>query len=143
MNRFGNQASTGFTLVETAISMILLMVIFLGSVQYIQVSRGAIAAAAHALKAWQTITNRFEYALALDYSSLTDSLAESGTLLTWDDLQSYRTTIIENVDNPLDGTAPTDTVLPDYLKVTVKIARFSATNFTDSSFIYITPQRSW
>ena len=142
MSRF-DKVNAGFTFVETAIAMVLLMVIFLGSVQYIQVSRSAIAATAHSLKAWQTITNRFEYALALDYSSLTDSLAESGTLLAWDDLQSYRTTIIENIDDPVDGSTPADTVLPDYLKITVKIARFSATNFTDSSAIYITPQRSW
>jgi len=143
MNWFGNKAGAGFTFVETAVAMALLMVIFLGSVQYIQVSRSSIAAAAHALKAWQTITNRFEYALALDYSSLTDSLAESGTLLAWDDLKSYRTTVVENVDDPVDGSSPADTVLPDYLKLTVKIARFSATNFTDSSSIYITPQRGW
>jgi len=142
MSRF-TKANAGFTFVETAIAMVLLMVIFLGSVQYIQVSRSAIAATAHSLKAWQTITNRFEYALALDYNSLTDSLAESGTLLAWDDLQSYRTTLVENIDDPVDGSTPADTVLPDYLKITVKIARFSATNFTDSSSIYITPQRGW
>ncbi len=143
MNRVGNYHSAGFTMVETAISIILLSVIFLGSVQYIQVSRVQLADAAHTIKAWQVIANRFEYALALPYSLLSDSLNESGTLLTWDELKSYRSTIVDSVDDPLDGSSPTDTVLPDYLKITVKISRFTQDNFTDSSYIYLTSQRSW
>ena len=142
MSGLGKSALPGFTFVESAVSIVLLTVIILGSVQYITVSRSQMAAAAHQYQAWQAITNRFEYALALPYDVLTDSLVEAGTPLSGTETDFYRTTTVSNIDDPTDGSSPADTILPDYLSITVKIAHATSTNFIDSLSLMVTPQRS-
>lgn len=136
-----HHGNEGFTFVETAFSIVILAVIFLGSVQYFNVSRRNVSTAAYTLNAWREISNRFEYALALNYTALEDSLTESGVLLTGYNYPIYRTTVVATVDDPADGLGAADSDVPDYKKVTVRIARSTVANVTDTASIFISSQR--
>lgn len=92
--------------------------------------------------AWISMSSQLERALNLGYDALQDSLPESSMPLVLNGIQGYRTTTVTSIDDPLDGVAPTDTQVPDYLKVTVTFAWFTSGNVTDSVSVNFTPERS-
>jgi hypothetical protein len=120
----------------------MLMIIFLGTVQYFTVSRWEIEKGARSQMAWISMSSRLEHALSLGYDALQDSLPETQVPITLNGIQGYRTTVVTPVDDPLDGVAPTDTTVPDYKKVSIYFAWFTPENITDSVSVYFTPQRS-
>ena len=87
------------------------------------------------------MSSRIERALHLGYDALQDSLPETSTSVTMDEVQGYRTTVVTPIDDPLDDVAPTDTNVPDYMKVTVYFAWFTTGNVTDSVSVYFSPER--
>lgn len=91
--------------------------------------------------AWISMSSRIERALHLGYDALQDSLPETSTSVTMDEVQGYRTTVVTPIDDPLDDVAPTDTDVPDYMKVTVYFAWFTTGNVTDSVSVYFSPER--
>lgn len=125
------------------ISVTLLVIIFLGTVQYFTVSRWEIEKGARSQMAWISISSQLERALYLGYDALLDSLPETSVPLLLNNVQGYRTTAVTAIDDTLDGVAPADIDVPDYLKVSVYFAWFDPGNVSDSASVFFTPQRSW
>jgi len=136
-------SNDGFTFVEILVSVTLLGIIFLGTVQYFTVSRWEIEKGIRTQMAWTSITSHLERAILLDYDSLQVSLTETSVPLLVNNIQGYRTTVITPIDDGLDGLSPVDTDIPDYLKISVYFAWFTPENITDSTSIFFSPQRSW
>lgn len=128
---------------EVMISVTLLVIIFLGTVQYFTVSRWEIEKGARSQMAWISISSQLERALYLGYDALLDSLPETSVPLLLNNVQGYRTTAVTAIDDTLDGVAPADIDVPDYLKVSVYFAWFDPGNVSDSASVFFTPQRSW
>lgn len=128
---------------EVMISVTLLGIIFLGTVQYFTVSRWEIEKGARSQMAWISISSQLERALYLGYDALLDSLPETSVPLLLNNVQGYRTTVVTAIDDTLDGVAPDDIDVPDYLKVSVYFAWFDPGNVSDSASVFFTPQRSW
>lgn len=128
---------------EVMISVTLLGIIFLGTVQYFTVSRWEIEKGARSQMAWISISSQLERALYLGYDALLDSLPETSVPLLLNNVQGYRTTAVTAIDDTLDGVAPADIDVPDYLKVSVYFAWFDPGNVSDSASVFFTPQRSW
>lgn len=128
---------------EVMISVTLLGIIFLGTVQYFTVSRWEIEKGTRSQMAWISISSRFERAILLGYDALLDSLPETSVPLLLNNVQGYRTTVVTPIDDTLDGVAPADNDVPDYLKVSVYFAWFDPGNVSDSASVFFTPQRSW
>ncbi len=122
----------GSTLIEVLISVTLLGIIFLGTVQYFTLSNWQIERSTRSQLAWTSLASRLEYAYSLDYDALADSLPESSTSLTVNGKPGYRTTVVTPIDDEFDGVAPADTTVPDYYNVNVKFAWFEPDNLTDS-----------
>jgi len=133
----------GYTLVEVMISATLLAIIVLGTAQYFTLSRWEIEKGIRSQLAWANMASRMEKAIDLGYDALQDSLPETSTPLTLSGVQGFRTTIVTGVDDSLDGFAPSDTSLPDYLDVTIKFAWFNIDNITDSLSCSFSEERSW
>ncbi len=93
--------------------------------------------------AWISISSQLERALYLGYDALLDSLPETSVPLLLNNIQGYRTTVVTPIDDTLDGVAPADNDVPDYLKVSVYFAWFDPGNVSDSASVFFTPQRSW
>ena len=136
-------SSTGFTMVEVLISVVLLGIILISTVQYFTVSRWEIEKGARSQMAWISMSSQLERALYLGYDALQDSLPETSVSLAINGIQGYRTTVVTPVDDPLDNIAPTDTEVPDYQQASVYFGWFTPSNVTDSVSINFTPQRSW
>lgn len=128
---------------EILVSVTLLGIIFVGTVQYFTVSRWEIEKGIRSQMAWTSISSILERAILLDYDSLQDSLTETSVPLLLNNIQGYRTTVITPIDDSLDGLTPVDTEIPDYLKISVYFAWFTPENISDSASIFFTPQRSW
>jgi len=90
-----------------------------------------------------SISSRFERAFLFGYDVLLDSLPEISVPLLINDVKGYRTTVVTEIDDSLDGLAPYDAEIPDYLKITVYMSWFKPEIIADSASLYFTPQRSW
>ena len=135
--------NAGYTLVEVIVSAVILGIVFVGTMQYFTLSRWQIERGFRSQLAWMNMASRLEKAVDLGYASLMDSLPESSVPLTLNGVQGYRTTTVTPMDDTLDGLAPTDTTVPDYLEVKVYFAWFTADNITDSVLCYFSEERSW
>ena len=119
------------------VSIVILVIIFLGTVQYFIVSRNELEKGTRSQMAWISVSSQLERAISLGYDSLQDSLPEVSTSIILNGIQGYRTTVVTPIDDPLDDD------VPDYLKVAVYFSWFTPENITDSTVVYFTPQRSW
>ena len=135
--------SNGYTLVEVMVSATLLAIIVLGTTQYFSLSRWEIEKGIRSQLAWANMASRMEKAIDLGYESLQDSLTETSSLVTLSGVRGYRTTIVTNIDDSIDGLAPADTILPDYADVTVIFAWFTPDNIVDSLTCRFSAERSW
>ncbi len=138
-----SHAEAGYTLVEVIVSALILAIVFVGTMQYFTLSRWEVEKGFRSQLAWMNMASRLEKAVDLGYASLQDSLPEASTPLTLNGVQAYRTTTVTPVDDSLDGLAPTDTTIPDYLAVKVVFAWFSPDNVTDSVLCNFSEERSW
>lgn len=90
------------------------------------------------------MSSQLERALNLGYEVLQDSLPEVSVPVRPGGVQGFRTTVVTAVDDPLDDIDGTDTDVPDYLKIDIRISWFTPENdATDSVSIIFTPERSW
>ena len=133
----------GYTLTEAMVSLTLLTIIVLGALQYSSMNRWDAEAEIRTQLAWGNMAKRMALAVDFDYNAILDSLPETSVPLLLKGIQGYRSTIVSLVDDPLDGVAPMDKTLPDYLKVTVTFAWFTPDNVTDSLSCYISEERGW
>ncbi len=133
----------GYTLTEGILSVALLSIVVLGTLQYFYVNRWDADDGVRAQLAWTNMATRMATAIELDYHALTDSMSEKSNPITLNGIQGYRSTYVNHVDDPFDGLAPDDTTLPDYLKVTITFAWFSPDNVTDSLSCSISEERGW
>ncbi|NOZ08020.1 MAG: prepilin-type N-terminal cleavage/methylation domain-containing protein, partial [FCB group bacterium] len=91
----------GFTLVEVTAAIALLTIMLLGSSQYLFHSRRQLAEANLKHDAWMAMSDRMEYALALDYDVILDStllddlLVEQDTPLDINGNRGFRTTEVD------------------------------------------------
>lgn len=136
-------AYTGFILTEVLVSIVILVIIFLGTLQYFTVSRANVEKGMRTQHAWIAMTSRLEYAISIGYDALLDSLPEVSVPLSLHGIQGYRTTTVSWVDDPLDDVSPTDDEIPDYLEISIYFAWFTTDNITDSITFYYSPERSW
>jgi len=135
--------NSGYSLVEVILSAVLLSVIAVGSHQIYSRVRWEVDKGLRDQLAWTNMATRMALAVDLDYFTIQDSMPEFSVPITLNGLQGYRTTTVRKVDDPFDGVAPLDTILPDYLNVTVKFAWFSPDDFRDSLSVNISEERGW
>jgi type II secretory pathway pseudopilin PulG len=143
MTQFSSHPEAGYTLVEVIVSALILAIVFVGTMQYFTLSRWEVEKGFRSQLAWMNMSSRLEKAVDLGYSALEDSLPETSVSLTLNGVQGYRTTTVTPVDDTLDGLAPTDTTVPDYLAVKVYFAWFTPDNITDSVQCFFSEERSW
>jgi len=89
------------------------------------------------------MSSQLERALNLGYAALVDSLTETSAPVTISGIQGYRTTVVTDFDDALDGSGAPDKERPDYYEISIKHAWLTTTNVTDSVIFYFTPERSW
>jgi len=133
--------NTGFTLIEVMISMVLLSIIFLGTVQYFVFSGNQIQKGVRSQEGYRLMVLQVERALTLDYVDLSDSLSESNTQIDVNNINAFRSTVLLPVDDPLDGLSPVDLDIPDYYQMNISVAWFTQANIQDSLSYQLTPDR--
>ncbi|MEE8186770.1 MAG: hypothetical protein V3T99_03800 [Nitrososphaerales archaeon] len=90
------------------------------------------------------MSSQLERALNLGYEVLQDSLPEESVPVNPGGVRGFRTTVVTPIDDPLDSLASTDTDVPDYLEISIRLSWFAPGNdVTDSVSIIFTPERSW
>lgn len=136
-------ASAGFTLIEVLVSIVVLMIIFVGTLHYFTNSRAYVETGMRQQQAWISMTSQLERAISIGYDSVLDSLPEVSTPLDLHGIRGYRTTTVTPIDDPFDDVDPTDTEVPDYLEITVYFSWFTTDNITDSVTFCFSPERSW
>lgn len=134
---------SGFTLIEIVFAVTLLSIIALGTTQYMVYARWDIDRGIRRQLAWIQMASRMEQAIDYGYAALPDSLPEVSTSITINRLQAYRTTTITGIDDPLDGSSPSDTDVPDYLEIKIYIAWFTTDNVSDSITTYMGEESGW
>lgn len=135
--------ATGFTLIEIVFAVTLLSIIALGTAQYMVYARWDIDRGIRRQLAWINMASRMEQAIDYGYDAIPDSLPEVSTTITINRLQAYRTTIVTGIDDALDGSAPTDTAVPDYLEIKIYISWFVTDNISDSITTYLGEETGW
>lgn len=133
----------GYSLLEVMVSIVLIIVIVLSTVQFFSKINEEVEKGERSQLAWINMGKRMERALEYEYHALLDSMPEHSVSLVLDGLQAYRSTYVTMVDDPLDGLAPLDKTLPDYLSVTIKFAWFDPSNVTDSLSCSFSEERFW
>ncbi|NQV15361.1 hypothetical protein HQ531_07875 [bacterium] len=134
---------SAFTIIEIVFSVTLLAIISLGTAQYMVFSRWDIDRGIRRQLAWITMSSRMEQAIDFGENNLQDSLAETSTPITVNNIQAYRTTVVTGIDDPTDGLSPTDTEIPDYSQVQIYISWFTADNISDSVTTFISKNTGW
>lgn len=133
----------GFTLIEIIFSVTLLSIVAMGTAQYMVYSRWDIDRGIRKQLAWINMASRMEQAVDWGYVALPDSLPETNQLITANNLTAYRTTEVFGIDDTTDGLWPTDTEIPDYYKIQIKISWFTTGNVSDSLTAYISAEMAW
>jgi len=104
-NAFSQQGST---LVEVMIAMLLITTILLGGVQFFFGGRGHLQKARMRRLAAICLTERAEYLRQLGYSGVSDTLNEDQVEVQFGSQTLWRSTIVQEVDDDLDGTGTDD-----------------------------------
>ncbi len=133
----------GFTLIEIIFSVTLLSIVAMGTAQYMVFSRWDIDRGIRRQLAWINMASRMEKAIDYGYETLEDSLPETNKLVSINNLNAYRTTVVTGIDDSTDGYAPTDTEIPDYYMIEISISWFTTGNVSDSITAYISEEMSW
>ncbi len=133
----------GFTLIEIIFSVTLLSIVAMGTAQYMVYSRWDIDRGIRRQLAWINMASRMEQAVDWGYDALPDSLPETNQEITANNLTAYRTTDVFGIDDTTDGLAPTDTDVPDYYMIQIKISWFTTGNVSDSLTAYISAEMAW
>ncbi|NQT62897.1 MAG: type II secretion system protein [Candidatus Marinimicrobia bacterium] len=133
----------GFTLIEIIFSVTLLSIVAMGTAQYMVYSRWDIDRGIRRQLAWINMASRMEEAVDWGYDALPDSLPETNQEITANNLTAYRTTEVFGIDDTTDGLAPTDTDIPDYYMIQIKISWFTTGNASDSLTAYISAEMGW
>jgi len=103
----------GFTLVEVMISIIILLIGIFGVWAYFIYSKNALELAVKKRYASQICHMRLEELRSVDYNALS-GYEETNTPIKIDNLDGYRNTVIEDIDENKDGRT-------DYKKITVRV----------------------
>jgi prepilin-type N-terminal cleavage/methylation domain-containing protein len=135
--------SKGFTLIEIIFSVTLLSIVAMGTAQYMVYSRWDIDRGIRRQLAWINMASRMEEAVDWGFDALPDSLPETNQLITANNLTAYRTTEVFGIDDTTDGLSPTDTDIPDYYMIEIKISWFTTRNVSDSLTDYISAEMAW
>jgi Tfp pilus assembly protein PilV len=98
----------GTTLVEVMIAMLLITTILLGGVQFFFGGRGHLQKARMRRLAAICLTERAEYLRQLGYSGVSDALNEDNVEVQFGSQRLQRSTIVQEVDDDLDGTGTDD-----------------------------------
>jgi len=133
----------GFTLIEIIFSVTLLSIVAMGTAQYMVYSRWDIDRGIRRQLAWINMASRMEQAVDWGFDALSDSLPETNQLISANNLTAYRTTEVFGIDDTTDGLAPTDTDVPDYYMISIKISWFTVGNVSDSLTAYISAEMAW
>lgn len=104
--------------------MLLITTILLGGAQFFFGGRRLLQSARLRRLAVICLAERAEYLRQLNYTQLVDSLNESATEVKYGQYSLWRTTLLQNIDDALDGTgsADTDANPIDYKKVKIVVA---------------------
>ena len=103
----------GFTLVEVMISIIILLIGIFGVWAYFIYSKNALELAVKKRYASQICHMKLEELRSVDYNALS-GYEETNTPIKIDNLDGYRNTVIEDIDENKDGRT-------DYKKITVRV----------------------
>ncbi|MBT4033722.1 MAG: type II secretion system protein [Candidatus Marinimicrobia bacterium] len=133
----------GFTLIEIIFSVTLLSIVAMGTAQYMVYSRWDIDRGIRRQLAWINMASRMEQAVDWGYDAIPDSLPETNQEITANNLTAYRTTEVFGIDDTTDGLSPTDTDIPDYYMIQIKISWFTTGNVSDSLTAYISAEMAW
>jgi len=98
----------GFTLVEVMIAMLLITTILLGGVQFFFGGRTHLQQARMRRLAAICLTERAEYLRQLGYSGVSAALNEDNVAVQFGSQCLQRSTIVQEVDDSLDGTGTDD-----------------------------------
>jgi len=104
-NKFSQR---GFTLVEVMIAMLLITTILLGGVQFFFGGRTHLQKSRMRRLAAICLTERAEYVRQLGYSGVTDALNEDNIEVQFGSQSLQRSTIVQEIDDSLDGTGTDD-----------------------------------
>lgn len=134
---------SGFTLIEMLFTIVIMSIIVLGTAQYMIYSHWDIDRGLRRQLAWMNMASRMEQAVDYGYTTLPDSLPETSTSITINNIQAYRTTVVTEVDDPVDGYYPTDASQPDYYKIQIYLSWFTTDNVSDTLTAYLSEETSW
>ncbi len=123
--------------------MTLLSIVAMGTAQYMVYSRWDIDRGIRRQLAWINMASRMEQAVDWGFDALPDSLPETNQMITANNLTAYRTTEVFGIDDTTDGLSPTDTEIPDYYMIQIKISWFTTGNVSDSLTAYISAEMAW
>ena len=114
----------GITLVETAVTIVIMTILFIGGMQFVSVGREQLTAEKFQRIALVLAESRLEAARLYSWNSLPDSLSESGTAIMLKDVSATRTTLVTDIDDDYDGTGDSDldSNTVDYRQITVTVA---------------------
>ena len=98
----------GSTLIEVMLAMLLITTILLGGVQFFFGGRTHLQQARIRRLAAICLTERAEYVRQLGYSGVTDALNEDNIEVQFGSQSLQRSTIVQEIDDSLDGTGTTD-----------------------------------
>ncbi|MFN4227964.1 MAG: prepilin-type N-terminal cleavage/methylation domain-containing protein [Candidatus Ratteibacteria bacterium] len=110
--------SSGFSLVETIISILIIVIAIFGTFSYFFYSQTNLNLERHRRTALQIAQARIEFLRTVNYNNL-ENYIENGTDVNIDEITGKRITIIENIDDPEEQDG-----IPDYKKITVKVIWF-------------------
>ncbi len=140
---FSSRGLRGFTLIEIVFSMTLLSIVAMGTVQYMVYSRWDIDRGIRRQLAWMNMVSRLEQAYDYGFVALADSIPETSTPITINNVQAYRTTELTGVDDGADGFYPADSEIPDFYMIKIYIAWFTPENHSDSLTAEISEEMGW
>jgi prepilin-type N-terminal cleavage/methylation domain-containing protein len=103
----------GFTLVEVMISIVILLIGIFGVWAYFIYSQNALELAVKKRYASQICHMKLEELRSVDYNALS-GYEETNTPVKIDNLDGFRNTVVENIDENNDGRT-------DYKKITVRV----------------------
>jgi len=132
-----------FILIGVMLGVIFIAITALGTLQYFHIKKWNQERDDITLLAFQNMASRLDYALETDYFSIEHKLPELSQPIIINGYQGFRSTFVKKIDDPLDGLAPIDTTVPDYLDVIVTFAWFSPDNIADSLNCIISEERYW
>jgi Tfp pilus assembly protein PilX len=114
---------SGVTLAETAVAILIMTILFIGGMQFVSVGRERLAAEKYHRIALTQAESRLEAARLYSWETLADSLAESNSSVTLNNISATRTTVVTDIDDDYDGTgaADLDSNTVDYKHITVTI----------------------